>query len=52
MNHLATLRELETYYSFEDALNLLEVLRVQTYNERVSHKRAQAEQKQRDLMAR
>lgn len=47
MNHYATLQELETYYSLEDALNLLEVLRVQIYNERVSNKRAEAKHNQR-----
>lgn len=30
---LATLRELEEYYSFADALNLAEVVQVQRFNE-------------------
>ncbi len=30
---LATLHELETVYSYEDALNMAEVLTVQNYNE-------------------
>lgn len=30
---LATMRELETYYSYEDALNLLEILQAQSYNQ-------------------
>lgn len=47
VNHLATLRELEEYYSLKDAFDLLEVLRVQTYNEEISAKRARREQKQR-----
>lgn len=32
---MATLRELETYYSYEDALNMVEILRVDNHNERV-----------------
>lgn len=31
--NLATLRELETVYSLPDALNLLEIITVQNYNE-------------------
>lgn len=30
---LATLHELETVYSYEDALNLAEIITVQNYNE-------------------
>lgn len=30
---LATLRELEEYYSFADALDMAEVIQVQRYNE-------------------
>jgi hypothetical protein len=30
---LATLRELETIYSYEDALNLAEIIAVRNYNE-------------------
>lgn len=30
---IATLHELDTVYSFQDALNLLEVITVQNYNE-------------------
>ena len=33
---LATLRELETYYSYEDALDMAEILRVDNHNERVA----------------
>ena len=47
--HYATLHELETVYSLEDALNLNEVLQVQTYNEEVNAKRARAEQKSKGL---
>lgn len=32
-NNLATIKELEKYYSYDDALDLLEVLRVKNYNE-------------------
>lgn len=31
---MATLKELETYYSYEDALNMLEVLKVTDFNTR------------------
>lgn len=37
---LATLQELETYYSYEDALNMAEVLQVRHYNERVASEAA------------
>jgi hypothetical protein len=33
---LATLHELETVYSYEDALNMAEVITVQNYNEWVA----------------
>jgi len=33
---LATLRELEEHYSLEDALNMLEIIRVNTANERIA----------------
>ena len=33
---LASLRELEEYYSYEDALNLAEIVRVRNYNERLA----------------
>lgn len=36
---MATLRELEEYYSFEDALNLAEVIRVNNANERIAMKK-------------
>lgn len=49
VNHLATLHELETVYSLEDALNLNEVLQVQAYNEEVNAKRAKADQKLKGL---
>ncbi len=38
---LATLRELEEYYSYEDALNLAEVIQVKGHNEYVTAKAAQ-----------
>lgn len=34
----ATLRDLETYYSYEDALNLAEVIRITDHNTRISWK--------------
>ena len=37
---LATLRELEEYYSYEDALNMAEVIQVKGYNEYVTAKAA------------
>ena len=37
-NHYATLRELEEYYSYEDALNLLECWAVQSVNEYIASK--------------
>lgn len=49
VNHLATLYELQTVYSLEDALDLNEVLQVQAYNEEVNAKRARAEQKSKGL---
>lgn len=36
---MATLRELEEYYSFEDALNMAEVIRVNNANERIAMKK-------------
>jgi hypothetical protein len=33
---MATLRELQEYYSYEDGLDMLEVLTVQNYNEWVA----------------
>lgn len=38
---IATLKELETYYSYEDALNLAEVLMVKSHNERMAYKAAE-----------
>ena len=32
---LATLKELETWYSYEDALNMAEIVQVRHHNERV-----------------
>ena len=37
---LATLRELEEYYSWPDALNLYEVVMVQAYNDWVTQENA------------
>ena len=45
---LATLRELETVYSYEDALNLAEVIMVQNYNEWVAQAQAMEESKRGD----
>ena len=33
---LCTLRELEDYYSYEDALNMAEIVQVRNYNDRVA----------------
>ena len=33
---LATMRELETWYSYEDALNMAEILQVRNHNERAA----------------
>lgn len=38
---LASLRELEEYYSYEDALNLAEVIQVKSHNEYMTAKAAQ-----------
>ena len=43
--HYATLKELENYYSFEDALNLLEIWAVQTCNEQTQKERLQQQLK-------
>ena len=37
---LATLHELQTVYSYEDALNLAEILTVHNYNEWLAHETA------------
>jgi hypothetical protein len=37
---LATLRELEEYYSYEDALNMLEVISVNNCNEYLAYEDA------------
>lgn len=37
--HVATLKELETYYSYEDALNILEAVLVARVNEYQSTKK-------------
>ncbi len=39
--HYATLKELEEYYSFEDALNLLEILGVKISNDYLIQKQQQ-----------
>ena len=36
VRRLATLHELETVYSYEDALNMAEIIAVQNYNEWVA----------------
>ena len=38
----ATLKELECYYSYEDALNLLEIWAVKVSNDYLIHKQQQA----------
>lgn len=40
MNKLATLHELETVYSYEDALNMVEAISVNNYNEWVASEEA------------
>lgn len=40
---LATLRELEEYYSYEDALNMAEVIQVKGHNEYVTARDAHKE---------
>jgi hypothetical protein len=37
---LATLRELEEYYSYEDALNMIEVISVNNANEYLAYEEA------------
>lgn len=44
---MATLKELETYYSYEDMLNMLEVLRVDAVNQERIQKAAERESKWR-----
>ena len=34
---LATLKDLETYYSLEDVFNLIEIVQVDNYNEWLAH---------------
>jgi hypothetical protein len=41
---LATMRELDEYYSYEDALNMAEILNVRSYNDWLAHKDAQRKQ--------
>lgn len=36
---MATLRDLEEYYSFEDALNMVEIIRINNANERIAMKK-------------
>jgi hypothetical protein len=38
--NMATLKELETYYSYEDALNMLEVITVNNANEWLAYEEA------------
>ncbi|WP_288229581.1 hypothetical protein [uncultured Desulfovibrio sp.] len=38
---MASLRELEEYYSYEDALNMAEIIQVRAHNEYVAAKAAQ-----------
>lgn len=42
---MATLRELQTYYSYEDALDMAEVVMVNNYNEDLLMKAAQQKNK-------
>ena len=37
---LASLQELETYYAYEDALDMMEIITVQNYNEWVATENA------------
>jgi hypothetical protein len=37
---LATIRELEEYYSYEDALNMIEVISVNSHNEWLAYEEA------------
>lgn len=34
-NKLATLKELDEYYTYEDAINLLDIVQTDTYNQRI-----------------
>jgi len=38
---LATLKELETWYSYEDALNMAEIIMVQRNNEQAAYRAAE-----------
>ena len=42
---MATMKELQTFYSYEDALNMAEVIRVNNYNEDLMYKRASEKRK-------
>lgn len=42
---LASLHELETIYSYEDAMKMAEIITVQNYNEWLAQNRAEAVQK-------
>lgn len=42
--HMATLHELDTVYSFEDALNMEEIIIVQNYNEWAAMEEARKKQ--------
>ena len=42
---LATLDDLQTRYSYEDALNLLEIIQVNNYNEYLLHEDARRNRK-------
>lgn len=43
--HMATLHELDTVYSYEDALNMSEILIVKNYNEWAAYDEAERKNK-------
>lgn len=49
---LATLDDLQTRYSYEDALNLLEIIQVNDYNEYLLMEDARRSQKQNQTIRR
>lgn len=42
---MATKRELETYYSYSDALDMIEIITVQNYNEWIAMEAAKKDRK-------
>ena len=43
----ATMKELETYYNYEDLLNFIEIIAVNAFNERQSYRESEWQAKQR-----